>query len=158
MHTDRRTILKAAALTTFANILATDSVFASPDANPGDPSAVAHALVEIMETRAVHTHPQFGDYYTGYPDGLFTWETYLDNIVLLHAGETELGKGALKIYLSTQHPNGFIPRHWPGLVPPTGLGAVWSIYENEEHAQPFLFQAALFLARANHGNISWLND
>jgi hypothetical protein len=143
----------------FARDLSADpSRGARNDPARDDPAGVAPKLVEIMETRAVHHHPQLGAYYTGYPDGLFTWETFFDNIVLLHAGETQLGKGALAILLSTQRPDGFIPRHWPGLAAPTGFGDVWSLYESEEHAQPFLCQCALFLTRANQGDIAWITE
>jgi hypothetical protein len=155
MQTMRRNLLKAGACGVLSHLVPASSAFARAlsaepaAATPDDPAGVAPKLVAIMETRALHHHPQLGAYYTGYPDGLFTWETFFDNIVLFHGGETQLGKGALAILLSTQRPDGFIPRHWPGLAAPTGFGDVWSLYESEEHAQPFLCQNALLIARAN---------
>jgi len=130
----------------------------------GNPSTIAAELLDAMEAHGVHEHPRLGKYYSGYGfydgygPGLFTWETYFDNILLLHVGDANLGKTALKIYLDNQQPNGFIPRHWAGLIAPTGEGKVWHLYESEEHAQPFLFQIALFLARANGGDVAWIDD
>jgi hypothetical protein len=123
-----------------------------------DAAGVAAEMLDIMETHSVQKHPTIGYYFSGYGPSLFTWETYLDNILLLHMGDTTLGKAALSIYLNSQQPNGFIPRHWPGVNPPEGQEKVWSIYESEEHAQPFLFQIALFLARANGGDVSWISE
>ena len=119
---------------------------------------IAAELVEIMEKHGTHKHPTEGYYYSGYGESLFTWETYLDNIVLLHAGDTNLGKNALRINLGLQREDGFIPRHWPGMNPPRAEDNVYGIYEGEEHAQPFLFQVALFLSRANGGDTSWITD
>jgi glycogen debranching enzyme len=116
---------------------------------------VAAELIEIMETRGVHKHSGGEYYYSGYGASLFTWETFFDNIVLLHAGDTSLGRNALRIYLSAQRPDGFIPRHWQSEVP-SGEEGVWHLYESEEHAQPFLFQVALFLTRASGGDTSWI--
>ena len=164
MHTSRRNLMQSGAIAGLATFLPahsrfTRTIFAdSSSGSPDDPDGVATKLIEIMETRAVHRHPRFGEYFSGYADSLFTWESFFDTVLLLHAGETSLGKAALAIYLSTQRPDGFIPRHWPGLAPPTGFGDVWSLYESEEHAQPFLAQIALLIVRANHGDIAWLTE
>jgi hypothetical protein len=164
MQTMRRKLLKVGACGALSQLLPTGSALAyameaaAATGTPDDSAGVAPKLVEIMETRCVHHHPQFGDFYTGYPDGLFTWETFFDNIVLLHAGDSQLGKANLAIFLSLQREDGCIRRHWPGFAPPTGLGDVWNQYDDEEHAQPFLCQDALFLSRANQGDVEWITE
>jgi putative isomerase len=130
---------------------------ASGSLDVGSPQQVVANLIQTMEEHGTHKHPTEGYYYSGYGNSLFTWETFLDNIALLHAGNTDLGKNALRIYLDIQRQDGFILCHWPGLEVDPG-GAVWFIYESEEHAQPFLFQMALFLTRANGGDASWITD
>ena len=75
-----------------------------------------------MEKNGVHKHPAIGHYYTGYGDSLFTWEVFLDTIALLHAGDASLGKNAVRIKLSLQHDDGFIPRHWEGFHTGSGGG------------------------------------
>jgi hypothetical protein len=165
MQMGRRNLLKMGAYGTVANWL--PAWFGSLQGaggqyvhaeDTGNPAAVAAVLLDIMEAHGIQEHPKLGKYYSGYGPSLFTWETYLDNILLLHVGDTTLGKSALKIYLDNQEPNGFIGRHWPGTTPLKGQDNVWHIYESEEHAQPFLFQIALFLARANGGDVSWIDD
>jgi hypothetical protein len=170
---ERRNLLKMGAFGTVTKLLPANfaslqgvgpMTSPSPVADADHPSAVAAELLEAMEAHGVHEHPKFGKYYSGYgfydgyAPGLFTWESYFDTILLLHVGDTNLGTTALKIYLDNQQPSGFIPRHWAGLAEPTGDGKVWHLYESEEHAQPFLFQIALLLARANGGDISWIGD
>jgi len=144
---------------------------------PGAEVVVAQA-VRMMEERGIHQDPKYGAYFSGYGENLFSVESYFDDIVLFHAGDTALGKAALRIYLEQQQENGFILRHWeqraeasPGtpsaLVPALGSSEAhnpyaernpYAIYEREEHAQPFLFQIALFSTRAGGGDISWLDD
>jgi putative isomerase len=165
MQLRRRDLLKMGICGVLAKLLTAGSAFS--ETAPGlfdgtgrsdDAAAVAAELLEIMETRGIHKHPTLGYYYSGYGEDLYTWEVYFDSILLLHAGETNLGKCALKIYLSSQKQNGFIPRRWPGVAPLKGEEKVWNIYESEEHAQPFLFQVALLLSRANAGDVSWITD
>jgi putative isomerase len=177
IHMERRNLLKMGAYGAMTKLLPADfaslqgaSPERSPDASPlvaavdDHPASVAAELLDTMEEHGVHEHPKFGKYYSGYgfydgyAPGLFTWESYFDTILLLHVGDTHLGKTALKIYLDNQQSGGFIPRHWAGLAEPTGDGKVWHLYESEEHAQPFLFQIALLLARANGGDVSWISD
>ena len=144
---------------------------------PRAAEVVAQA-VRMMEERGIHQDPKYGAYFSGYGENLFSVESYFDAIVLFHAGDTGLGKSALRIYLEQQQDNGFILRHWeqhaqvlsgtpPGLVPalasseshnPYAERNPYAIYEREEHAQPFLFQIALFSTRAGGGDISWLDE
>jgi len=165
MPIKRRNFIKTGAYSVLAGITpalrlgAENALFAMGDAPTQESRMkVAAELVEIMEKHGTHKHPTEGYYYSGYGEGLFTWETYLDNIALLHAGDTNLGKNALRIELGIQREDGFIPRHWPGMNPPRAEDNVYGIYEGEEHAQPFLFQVALFLSRANGGDTSWISD
>src|SRR5208282_2489508 len=108
--------------------------------------------------------PKHGYYFSGYGENLFTVESYFDTIALFHVGDVALGRTALTIHLEQQQDNGFIPRHWNGPVPasqatsqgqapplassepqnPYAVRNPYAIYEREEHAQPFLFQIALF--------------
>ncbi len=162
MHIKRRDFVKAGMYSTLATAIPISSVYAA-EAPPNSGAAldiqsrrtVAAELVEIMEEHGVHKHPSKGYYYSGYGQRLYTWETFFDSIVLLHAGDTTLGKNTLRIYLSMQRQDGFIPRTWPGSDAPKG---VWHIYESEEHAQPFLFQIALFLTRASGGDVNWITN
>ena len=142
------------------------------------PEGVVAQAVRMMEEHGIHQDPKYGPYFSGYGENLFSVESYFDDIVLFHAGDTALGKAALRIYLEQQQDNGFILRHWeqraqvtPGtpsaIVPALGSSEAhnpyaernpYAIYEREEHAQPFLFQIALFSTRAGGGDISWLDD
>lgn len=155
---------------------------AAPPSN-GQPPALSAAEVvansiRVMQEKGIHRDPTYGTYFSGYGKGLFTVESYFDNIALFYAGNVELGKTALRIYLEQQQENGFILRHWEqprgspqavahGLLPslastepqhPYEMTNPYAIYEGEEHAQPFLFQMALFSSRAGGGDISWLDD
>lgn len=138
---------------------------------------VAAEAIGIMEQRGVHRDPIYGEYFSGYGEGLFTVESFFDNIALFHAGDAELGKTALRIYLDHQRDDGFIARHWeqsqrwlkatpnsrvPSLAATEPQNSYflrnpYAIYEREEHAQPFLFQMALFSTRASGGDASWLD-
>ena len=161
MTLERREFLKSGAYGLLANIASTPlvgsdrSLFRFSADLSESPQQVVATLVEIMENHGVHTDPGMGSYYSGYGPSLYTWEIFFDSILLLHVGDTSLGKNAIRMYLSTQRENGFIPRHWRGETP-VGEEAVWQIYESEEHAQPFLFQTALFLTRASGGDVSWI--
>ncbi len=166
MTIERRNFIKAGACSLFASIISSTSAepVSSPTGSeeapaPESPQQVAAELIEIMRKYGTHKHPSEGYYYSGYGESLYTWETFLDNILLLHAGDTNLGRGALRIYLDLQREDGFIPRDWlsPAVLS-VGAERVWHIYESEEHAQPFLSQIALFLARVNGGDISWISD
>src|SRR5258708_15144777 len=128
-----------------------------PAPSSDSPQKIAMELVEIMEKQGTHKHPAEGYYYSGYGENLFTWEIFFDNIALLHAGDTNLGKNALRINLSLQREDGFIRRDLSFLTA-TGEDKVWQSYDVDEHAQPFLFQVALFLTRANGGDVSWITD
>ena len=161
MTLERREFLKSGAYGLLANIASPPLVGSdralfrfSADLSES-PQQVVATLVEIMENHGVHKHPGMGLYYSGYGPSLFTWETLFDSIVLLHVGDTSLGKNAIRINLSAQRKDGFIPRHWQANTP-VGEEAVWHIYQSEEHAQPFLFQVALFLTRASGGDVSWI--
>jgi glycogen debranching enzyme len=162
MQMNRRNFVTGAAYsmlaTTIPNLKAHSSDYfpnLHSDQDTGSRQEVAAEVVRIMEKHGTHRHPSQGHYYSGYGDSLFTIETFFDNIALLHAGDTELGKNALRIYLEHQRQDGFIPRHCPGLTKDPS-DSVWLIYESEEHAQPFLFQMALFLTRASGGDTSWI--
>jgi hypothetical protein len=155
MQVNRRNFVKTGAYGMLAAAISSHTANAGLDT--GSRQQIVAELIRIMEEHGTHKHPTEGYYYSGYGNSLFTWETFLDNIALLHAGNTDLGKNALRIYLDIQRQDGFILRHWPGLEVDPG-GAVWFIYESEEHAQPFLFQMALFLTRANGGDPSWITD
>jgi hypothetical protein len=142
------------------------------------PEEVVANAIRVMEDRGLHKDPKHGYYFSGYGENLFSVETYFDNIALFHLGDVALGKTALRIYLEQQQDNGFIPRHWngplqasqataQGQVPllasnepknPYAMRNPYYIYEREEHAQPFLFQIALFSTRIGGGDISWLDD
>ena len=139
---------------------------------------VVAKAIRVMEEQGLHKDPKHGYYFSGYGENLFTVETYFDTIALFHVGDVALGRTALRIHLEQQQDNGFIPRHWNGPVqasqatpqgqaPPLAssepqnpyeLRNPYAIYEREEHAQPFLFQIALFSTRAGGGDISWLDD
>lgn len=135
---------------------------------------VVAKVIRVMQERGLHKDPSFGEYFSGYGENLFTVEAFFDCVALFHLRDVTLGKTALKIFLSLQQDNGFIPRHWNGPhAAPALLGQVptftssgaqtlsqnpWAIYEREEHAQPFLFQIALFLSRASGGDVTWLDD
>ena len=105
------------------------------------PQDVIATLVEGMRRSGIQRDPLFGLYYSGYGPSLFSWDTFFDSLLLVHVGDTSLGKNAIRIHLSTQRKDGFIPRHWQRDTP-AGRGDVWHRYESEEHAQPFLFQIA----------------
>ncbi|MCL4401920.1 MAG: hypothetical protein M1436_04540 [Acidobacteria bacterium] len=143
--------LKALLLVPFASCcLQTQTLPVTPH------EAAAHAI-RMMEKHGIHKHPKDGYYYSGYGAGLFTVEMFLDNIALFHAGDVTMGKNGFKIYLNLEQPNGFIPRHWDG-PGNEAAGNTWAFYEREEHAQPFLFQMALFLTRAGGGDCSWISN
>jgi putative isomerase len=161
LQMERRNLLKMGAYGAAAKLLperwrGASGLYSVPE-GAEDPATVAAELLDIMEAHGVHEHPALGKYYSGYGPDLFTWESYLDAILLLLVGDTSLSKCALKIYLHNQQPSGFIPRHWAASAP-VGDEKVWRVYESEEHAQPFLFQIALFLARADGGDVSWIDD
>jgi putative isomerase len=143
---------------------------------PPAEEVVAQA-VRMMQKSGLHKDPTYGDYFSGYGENLFSVEAYFDSIVLFHVGDVALGRAALRIYMEQQHDNGFIPRHWEGglnspATPsgqapaltsrepknPYAMRSPYMIYEREEHAQPFLFQIALFSTRTGGGDISWLDD
>ena len=164
MRIERRDFMKAGALSILTGIASTPTLPAeSPLFGLGagsaavNPQEVAAELVEVMEKYGTHKHPTEGYFYSGYGPGLYTWEIVFDSILLHHVGDTSLGKNALRINLSLQRPDGFIPRG-PSFAALDGEAAVWDIYQSEEHAQPFLFQIALFLSRANGGDVSWITD
>ena len=165
MPIERRNFIKAGAYSLLASMTPASKVLSenallsgAEDPAPESPQQIAAYLVAIMEKNGVHKHPTEGYYYTGYGDNLFTWEVFFDTIALLHAGDASLGKNALRIKLGLQHEDGFIPRHWEGFHTAPAMLDVWRIYESEEHAQPFLFQIALLLTRANGGDVSWISD
>src|SRR5579862_5450038 len=135
---------------------------------------VVAQAVRLMQEQGLHKDPTYGYYFSGYGENLFSVEAYFDSVVLFHVGDVALGRAALRIYMEQQHDNGFIPRHWEGTrTSPAGqapaltsrepknpyaLRSPYMIYEREEHAQPFLFQIALFSTRIGGGDISWLDD
>ena len=55
-------------------------------------------------------------------------------------------EGQIPLLISTEPQNPYATRN------------PYAVYESEEHAQPFLFQMALFSTRASGGDISWLDD
>ena len=81
---------------------------------------VAHA-VRMMEEKGIHQDPTYGAYFSGYGENLFSVESYFDDIVLFHAGDTALVKAALRIYLEQQQDNGFILRHWEQRAPASSM-------------------------------------
>jgi hypothetical protein len=147
-------------------------------ASAPQPEEVAANAVRVMQERGLHNDPKHGYYFSGYGENLYTVESYFDDIALFHAGDVAMGKTALRIQLEQQQANGFIRRHWEqpqeagkakdlGEVPaltatepknPYAMRNPYAIYEREEHAQPFLFQIALFLSRAGGGDVSWIDD
>jgi putative isomerase len=184
---DRRTFNKMAGIATLGALAESAAAgrVDEPSAGRGEgadlpPRAVdvVASAVRVMQERGIHTDPTFGSYFSGYGENLFSVEAYFDAIALFHVGEVALGRTALRIYLEQQQDNGFIPRHWeerartspstpPGLVPalelkeahnPYAMQNPYAIYEREEHAQPFLFQIALFSTRIGGGDVSWLDD
>jgi hypothetical protein len=142
------------------------------------PAEVVANAIRVMEDQGLHKDPKHGSYFSGYGENLYTVESFFDDIALFHAGDVAMGKTALRIQLEQQQANGFIRRHWEqpqeageakdlGEVPaltatepknPYAMRNPYAIYEREEHAQPFLFQIALFLSRAGGGDVSWIDD
>ena len=94
-------------------------------------------------------------FYSGYGSTLYTPEIFFDSIMLSHFGNTDIGINSLKIYLNFQEEDGFIRRN--AFTHATQEKSYpWTRFEIEEHAQPFLFQTALFLSRMRD-DISWLS-
>jgi len=114
-------------------------------------------IKDLMRRCGFHIDPQSGlCYYSGYGDDIFSCEAYYDTIALSHMGADEtLALNTLRVYLRSAHEDGHIPRHCLGPLDRT-LGYPWGGFEEEEHAQPFLWQMALLISRAR-GNAEWLS-
>lgn len=126
----------------------------------------------------VYEHPDYGKYYSGYGTGFFTCECYFDMLALYLAGKPdvrEITENFVKLHLLLQDETGHIPRHPkdfvedPNLLRTEGWSSMstyvngkmvnpWSWYEQEEHAQPFLCQMAVFASRLQDGKTEWITE
>lgn len=126
--------------------------------------------------RFIYEHPDCGKYYSGYGTGFFTCECYFDMLALFladHRDIIQITQNFVKLNLMLQDESGHIPRHPvdfvedPNRLDTQGWSSMstfvngkmvnpWSWYEQEEHAQPFLYQITAFATRLQNGDTYWI--
>jgi len=135
------------------------------DSPISDIQTVVKKIREIVLRCGLHYDPASGiQYFSGYGDSIFTCEAFFDIIALNHMRiHPQLGINTLRVYLRQARENGHIPRHWDcepaGSSPANNYWSAnrWRELEDEEHAQPFLWQMALFISRRGK-SASWITE
>ena len=116
---------------------------------PGVPSpnelAARHG--RLLRENGLKCQPRTGLVYpTSHGEGLYDWELYFDCLALLYYGLHQPAIGGLRMFLQTQHADGFICRRVLRDAPQSG----WGLLEAEEHCKPFLCQIARKFRGHNH--------
>lgn len=96
-------------------------------------------------------------YYSGYGTMIEAGELFFDALLLQYYGNTQVMADTLKLYLSYQRSDGFLPR-MVSIDPRFEQLNPKYRFEKNEHAQPFLLQTALLTARARGGATDWLEQ
>ncbi len=104
----------------------------------------------MAESGVKRREPDGMAYYSGYGGNVYDWELYFDALCLPYYGMGDLAQNGLRWFISEIREDGFVPR----IMRPEHPAVGWTVFEDEEHCKPFLFQTALALMRSG-GETKW---